>query len=76
MEAAIKVVRSSAYGPDDIARLLKQRGRLGEFIEAIERQDRKRVAKLLEKVIGPDDGTVIGLYLTDQELLAGLRSHG
>lgn len=74
-KGVMKVIRASAAGPDEIALMLKERRRLGEFIEAVERQDQKRIAKLLNKVIGPDDGTLTDLFLRDRDLLAVFRKN-
>lgn len=68
-------MQGKAYGPEDITRLLKERGRLVEFVQTIESRDRSRVAKLLEEVLRHDDGTLTALYLSEPELLADLRMH-
>ncbi len=71
--AAMKIARQ--FGEEDVAQWLKERGQISEFIDAIERQDRKQVAKLIREVAGPDDGTFADLYLALPNLLQKLRGH-
>lgn len=60
-------------GLEHINAKLKARGQLARFIEAIEADDRATVAKLLERVGEPDDGTIAGFYLSNSNVLAALR---
>jgi hypothetical protein len=64
-----------SYTEADIALLLRAKRRLELFIQAIEGQDARSVAKHLAKVLPGDDGTLRDMYMSDPSLLSVLKSH-